>query len=344
MREKDLLRLARFLSLAVLLHTLVCPFPAWLDDENRPYTPLSRRDLDGYLSDRLPGRKKLLALARDRALLLAQNEFGGAICGKDGCLFSIPQTDQETLQNNLAFLSAYAKRRKTPLCTVLIPNKAEVMTAKLPRFFTCDRLPLWETAAHADVGFLDVRPILRASAGAGKYVYYRGDHHLTALGAYTVYKSLEGPLGYTAAPLTNVQVLDADFAGSEARKMLLRTGDRLAISRFDGDEKVYRLDAVKSDDPYGVLPGYLCGYTRIDLGKGKKMLLFCDSFGCAAAPYLCRHFDIDMVDLRYIDRDTLLRIGEQNYDIILAYFGMDTLAGYELFYKINEKESEYGTT
>lgn len=332
--ERKLLHFARLFCLALVLHTLLCPHPAFLTEENRPYTAFSLAGLDDYLFDRLPARRTLLALARDKALLLSQNEFCGAICGKDGYLFSLPQTSGEKLQHNLACLSAYAARRGIPLCTVLLPNKAEVLTGKLPRFFTCVRLSLWQKARAAE-SFFDMRPSLRAAANAGKYIYYRGDCHLTALGSYAVYTALAKRLGYTAALHPRLQVLDCDFTGSEARKMLRSGGDRLAIFRFEDDDNIYHFDKTDGADPYGVFPGYLCGYTRIDRGNAKRVLMLCDSFGCSLAPFLCRHFDLDMVDLRYADGGTLLRITETPYDLILACYGMDTLAGYELLYKLN---------
>lgn len=333
--EKRLLCLTLLLCAVTVASVFIYPTPALLADENRPYTVFSYAAIDDFLFDRLPGRRALLTLSRDKALFLSQNEFGGAICGKDGYLFSIPQTDVGTLSNNLGFLSAYAAQRGIPLQTVLVPNKAEVQTKKLPRFFTCARPSLWAAAKGGGVGLVDVRPILRAAADGGKYVYYRRDHHLTSLGSFEVYRQLQAPLGYTARRDAHVEVLDADFVGSEARKMLLPGGDRLAIFRFAGDERIYHLDKKGDADPYGVFPGYLCGYTRIENGNARRMLMFCDSFGCALVPHLCRDFDVDMVDLRYAGRETLAKIKETSYDMILAYFGMDTLAGYELFYQLD---------
>mgnify|MGYP002562914441 CR=1 FL=1 len=191
--------------------------------------------------------------------------------------------------------------------------------------------------------------ILRTAGGAGKYIYYRGDHHLTSLGAYYVYRQLAAPLGFSAAEAADfaVSVVCADFAGSDARRLLTAADDRIALFRARGDSALtvttdgavrrglYDFDACGGDDPYGVFPGYGAGYTTIrHAAAHPRILVLCDSYGCALAPFLARHFDVDLVDLRYAAPDVRGLLREENYTAVLCYYGMDTLAAHEILYKL----------
>ena len=64
------------------------------------------------------------------------------------------------------------------------------------------------------------------------------------------------------------------------------------------------------------------------------MLLLCDSYGDALAPFLARHFNLDIIDPRYYGGSVHELVKENKYTAVLVYFGMDTLAGREVLYKI----------
>lgn len=98
---------------------------------------------------------------------------------------------------------------------------------------------------------------------------------------------------------------------------------------------LYDFDACGGDDPYGVFPGYGAGYTTIRHADAHpRILMLCDSYGCALAPFLARHFDVDLVDLRYAAPDVRGLLREENYTAVLCYYGMDTLAAHEILYKL----------
>ena len=147
----------------------------------------------------------------------------------------------------------------------------------------------------------------------------------------------------------SVSVVKTDYSGSDARKMLKQTGDKVALFRYEGDtlfqtenfdmgviyDGLYDHSKLSFGDAYGVYPVPDCGYARITLGNGReKLLLICDSYGDSLAPFLARHFDLDIIDPRYFGGSVKKLIEETNYTAALVCFGMDTLAGKEILYKL----------
>lgn len=336
-------------ALFVMLFALLAPAPAKLPYDNRAPSRFSWRDPDAYFFDRLPPRTALLKLCRNLEFALGKNEYGGAFRGKNGYIFSNENTDEAVLARNLAALAAFAEVADVPLCTALVPSKTDALPGLLPPLYAAERDVLWETAKTAP-GAVDLLPTLRMRGGEGKYIYYRGDHHLTSLGAYYVCRALAAPLGMRAAEAADfsVSVVRADFAGSDARRLLTDTGDdRIALFRARGDSAVtvtadgsarrglYDFDALEGGDAYGVFPGYGAGYTQIAHGEGRaRILLLCDSYGCALAPFLAQQYDVDMLDLRYSGMDASALCRTRGYTAVLCCYGIDTLAAHEILFRL----------
>lgn len=348
MSDRLFLSLVSAAALFLTLYAVFVPTAAKLPYEERTPVAFSLTDPDAFFSDRLPYRVSLLRLCRDVEFLFGKNEYGGAICGKDGYILSNEAADADILSRNLAALDDFAARIALPLVSVLIPSKTDALPGALPALYLPCRDALWETARTAH-GYVDLLPILRGRGGEGKYIYYRGDHHLTSLGAYYVYRAVAAPLGMDAAFAADftVNVVCADFSGSDARRLLTATDDRIALFRAHGDSTVcvtadgvrrqglYRFDALGSDTPYGVFPGYDTGYTRMEQGENRpRLLLLADSYGCALAPFLVRHFDVDLLDLRYSTQtlDALLRA--RCYTAVLCCYGIDTLSAHEILFRL----------
>ena len=340
-------------GLLLLLFFIACaPHGEALESENRAYTAFSLASPDGYFTDRLPMRESLLRLNRDITLALGKNEFAGAFLGQGGYIFSKESTSAETLVKNLNALQDFADTLDIPVHTAVVGAKTDVLYTCLPPLYEDARQELWEVLRESGLQAIDLLPTLWRHGGEGKHIYYRGDHHLTTLGSYYCYREIAEVLEvtpYTAQDFS-VGVVRSDFSGSDARKMLCETNDRIALFRYANDGEyvvenldsgeqrrgLYDYDKLYSADPYGVFPIADCGYARITLTSEnrQKLLLLCDSYGDSLVPFLARHFDLDSVDPRYYGGSVKALTEENGYAAVLVYFGMDTLAGREVLYKI----------
>ena len=84
-----------------------------------------------------------------------------------------------------------------------------------------------------------------------------------------------------------------------------------------------------------MFPGYGAGYTQIAHGEGRaRILLLCDSYGCALAPFLAQQYDVDMLDLRYSGMDASALCRTRGYTAVLCCYGIDTLAAHEILFRL----------
>lgn len=347
--ERKFVKFMFAFSLIVFVWITLFSKQEFIESENRTAAKFSLFSPDGYFTDCLPLRDSLMRINRDISLAMGKNEFSGAFFGKNGYIFSNEEGSIQTLEKNLLAVEDFSKLIDTKVC--IVPSKTDALISLLPRFFESGRGELWQRVSDSCGYVADAFSTLRLAGANGKYIYYRGDHHLTSLGSYYLYKSLASALGIVTfgAEDFSVSIVKNNFSGSDARKMLTVTDDKITLFRYKGDgdftvencdaktsyKGLYNYGKLNSNDPYGVFPLPDCGHVRITHGEGREtVLIVCDSYGDSLAPFLARHFDLDIIDPRYFGGSVKELIGENNYTAALVCFGIDTLAGKEILYKL----------
>ncbi|MPM07379.1 hypothetical protein SDC9_53685 [bioreactor metagenome] len=151
----------------------------------------------------------------------------------------------------------------------------------------------------------------------GEYIFFRTDHHWTALGAYYATNAMIQSEGYPTVPLADYASESIEgFLGSiylHGRSAKLKeladtltyyeplapaesfwvsnTYRKSELKVIDTDQTDYKIFLGGTHGPYRVLDG---GYHT-----GRNMLMVCDSFGNAIAPFLMPYYDsVYMVDFR----------------------------------------------
>ena len=158
-----------------------------------------------------------------------------------------------------------------------------------------------------------------------EYIYFRTDHHWTALGAYYAYREFCGVKGITPHSLSEYEVSQFDgFLGSfyndggkpeamyadpdtvtayhptstEARMQYGKTADSLTPGKVIYDESDAAAGLkygtfIMGDNPYTVIE-------NPDLSDGSKCVVVKESFGNAFVPFLVDHYQtVYVIDYRY---------------------------------------------
>ncbi len=164
------------------------------------------------------------------------------------------------------------------------------------------------------------------SSRTDEYIYFRTDHHWTALGAYYAYCAFMETRGEAPVPLEKYRRIDlAGFLGSSYSKTLDKsleenpdtlsvyvpfTEHEFTIYYGKGPEKREVIDlqyAESKTNKYLVFisSGELTwGVIETEVKNGRKILVIKDSFGNALVPFLLPHYqEIYVVDSRFYSID-----------------------------------------
>ncbi len=227
-----------------------------------------------------------------------------------------------------------------------------------------------EIAEEGGLEYLNLRNTLREHSDDRDDLYYNSDHHWTTHGAYIAYCEIMKEFGEEpyAEEEFEIETVTEEFYGTtwSAAGVKWAEGDKIDFYRFDGDEdytmkildkggafaetegfsyvtednlkfaqtKGFYVDKFLSEkDKYAAFIGGNFGLTKItkDTDEERETLLIVkDSFSHSLVPFLARHYDLVLVDLRYYSKSMINYAEENEIDKVLLLYNMETLteAGY----------------
>ena len=233
-----------------------------------------------------------------------------------------------------------------------LDGKAKVYTMVVPLAYAYNDRVLQKTDAsdpktaidgmyagitHSNAVCVDVYSAL--GAHKDEYLYFRTDHHWTALGAYYAYTAYCANAGLSAHPLSYYEKLEfAGFLGtlySHTKAPALQKNpdvveafvpqgsNTLYVHTADGQRQKFTGGVVRkdtdamyaaaaskyncfltSDNPSGTKQSYYCSIENPGITDGSAVVLIKESFGNCFAPFLVDHYQyVYVIDYRYFDGD-----------------------------------------
>lgn len=286
-------------------------------------------DIGDFYSDQFPLRDSFTSVYAFCELSLGRREVNEIICSS-GRLFKKPNTSDartDKLSNNLKRLAKYENLR-----LYLVPSPARSYL-NLPQV----------TVANNDDRIISPNVLLNNGE-----LFYSTDHHWTTKGAYLAYRDIAAALSLTPYEenFFKLEKVCDDFYGTAYARSCLPSlalkPDSIVLYRYDGDSNVqitnsvsgrsrkgfYYPEALRGADKYAVFLGG--NYARVSI-KGvtpkPRLVLIKDSFANSVLPFLALHFDIEMIDPRFVTRAELYDALEQsNAEAVLVLLSEETLA------------------
>lgn len=338
-----------------------------------------------YFTDQFPARESFISLKAVCELALGKMENNGVIAAKDGYLIkrfdpaalysdyrtrnegkdtfspsysaALEQSTQKVTDNADAIVKFAAASGKLgiPVVFAAAGRLSDVAPYALPAAYPADAaVDVWDALSSAMSGadntakYLDLRAPLKEHFDAGEYVYFKTDHHWTALGAYYGYSEIMKAFGEAPTPLDSFtkETVSRDFIGTTWSSSGLRwtKPDELFYLRFSGDDtdfevslgtpepstSLYDRSYLDTKDKYSSFISE--NRARIDITatsgeERERILVIKDSFALALVPFLAERYDITMIDLRYYRLNTVYSILEaESIDKVLLIYNMDSLA------------------
>ncbi len=342
------------------------PSKSFSEDENRVLQTEPRftfeklldgtytRQLHDYYSDQINLRSLMVELKAIFELAIGKNENNNVLLGKDGYLIETHPYTEENLEFLKKNLNKIEKLKQTLLdegissVSALVPRKVDVLEGYFPPYYSNERnKSVWELVNDAHISLTDV---LAEAQQSDDGAFYKTDHHWNYLGAYTAYQSLGAYLGYTPKRLQdfNIELLSSEFYGTtystsgfffvnseEIKAPAVEEGRYLTTIVDTGItlDGFYDTSYLEKKDKYSAfLSGNNAHVKIVDTQNSEKetLLIIKDSFSHSLAPYLCEHYNIELIDPRYFTDSIEEYILENDIDKVLFLFGIDTLSSANL--------------
>lgn len=212
---------------------------------------------------------------------------------------------------------------------LVVPNSMDICVSEKIRsgINTSDQqaaLNYLYSSMSNQVQTVNVYDLLSEHEAAGEYLYFRTDHHWTALGAYYAYTAFAEAAGKEAAALEDYQAYTFEgFTGSfyretESAAMLANpdtvyaygpaSTNSILLTQDDGSQLSYSiisdgdtlsasnkyLSFIGGDNPFSVIE-------NPDLTDGSAVMVIKESYGNCFVPFLVENYQyVYVVDFRYI--------------------------------------------
>lgn len=330
-------------AMGILLYGLsiagiVTPEKKYSDNENRALATMPEFSWDNfvkgtfaseyetYITDQFVGRDTWITATSYLDFALGRREINGVYFCSDDYLVEThknSEIDKEQATANAERLAEFLNEYKETLGedrvkAMLVPTAGEILSEKLPPFAgTFDQAEYFKEFENvADTSAINLLDTLYSKKN--EYLYYRTDHHWTALGAYYAYEQWAKEMGFNPWKLEEfrTEVVSDDFLGTLYSKVNVVTKPDEITLYYPKEATAYSLEydlQTKSDtlyvkshletkDKYAV---YLDGnHGIVKMGtenkNGRKLLLIKDSYAHCFAPFAINHYEETvMIDFRY---------------------------------------------
>ena len=284
---------------------------------------------DDYLSDQFEFRDFWVTAKTKIMLALGKKDMNGVYLGSDGYIiekYTEADFDEDNVNENIDLISGFLNRTaelEIGTFVSFVPSKGTVLSNRLPKNALAFDSSFVQSGVQSKLskGVRSIDLVEPLKSHQDEYIFFKTDHHWTALGAYYAYEALSDELGFDALPLDSFEAEDVttSFVGSSFDKIQLgSTPDTVTAYKpkvnvkvnFHGEaEKASSLFAPQALEGKSKYEYFLGGnYARVDIktdaDSDSTLLIVKDSYTNAIVPFLANHFKkIILIDMRFFTGD-----------------------------------------
>ncbi len=324
-----------------ILWNLVTPQKVFSENENRYLAEIPKftyeklingeymNGMDEYINDQFIFRDRWISIKTMAERAMLKQDINSVYFAKDDYLIEKHGNDEvseeQAIKNRerlIEFVKKYTEKLGNDRVNVmLVPTASEILIDKLPPFATGynQNAYLEELMAAIPHGtFIDIRDMFMKHKD--EYIYYRTDHHWTALGAFYAYEKWAKDAGFT--PLSkeefDITLASDEFYGTLHSKVNtnIKPDDiylyhikedmdyQLLYNLTDEKSTLYDLSKLEGKDKYSVYMGGNNAVVEVGTNNnnGRRLLVIKDSFAHSFVPFAVNHFEKTyMIDFRYFN-------------------------------------------
>ncbi len=308
--------------------------------------------LDEYINDQFVFRDHWISLKTMAERAMLKPDINSVYFAKDDYLIEKhdkSDVSEEQAEKNKERLIEFVKKYVEKLGedhvnVMLVPTASEILKDKLPPFATGydqDAYINEVIEALPEGTFIDIRN--NFNQHKDEYIYYRTDHHWTALGAFYAYEQWAREAGFT--PLSKEQfdiTLGSDqFYGTLHSKVNVNVKPdeiylyqikkdmnyQLLYNLKDQTDSLYDLSKLEGKDKYSVYMGGNNALVEVKTNNmnGRRLLVIKDSYAHSFVPFAVNHYEETyMIDFRYFNMGVEQFVEENKItDILVLYNTMN---------------------
>ncbi|MGN0678458.1 MAG: DHHW family protein [Oscillospiraceae bacterium] len=299
-------------------------------------------EIEVYLADQFPARNGWVTLKTITDRISGKAESNGVYFADSGYLIeahkSLPSKQAKANIAALKMLSDKLAEQNITMRVMLVPTASYILSEKLPPFApNANQHSVIEYAGQQGLNIVDVTEAL--SKHKDEYIYYKTDHHWTALGAYYAYAELIRSKGDTPAPLTEwtKRELCNNFRGTTYSKVNYPFAPFDTIDAYYKSEKhnvnynngnyitdsIYEEKYLNGSDQYAVFFNSNQATSKVD-GNGKgKLLIIKDSYANCFGQFVIDDYEqTHLIDLRFFTGKVTDYIQENGITEVLVMYNI----------------------
>lgn len=314
-------------------------------------------DFETYMIDQFFAKTFWTGVKAQTEQAIGKRENNGIYFGKQQMLLEKPAEITDQLLKNIEAVNAFQEQHPNANVTVmLVPTAIDLYPENLPRYSNNGKhqeiMQTTENKLDPKMTLFDPFNLLKKHKD--ETIFFRTDHHWTALGAFYTYDEIIKSLDIQPFSKDDfhIETVSDEFYGSFYAKGNDLTIPADTIEQFELKNTakfevkrdaepllkgLYEPSYLEKRDQYSYFLGGNYANTVItsDNKNGKKLLLFKDSFAHIFVPFLANHYEeIHMLDLRYYNISAADYMDEHQLTDVLVLYNSPNFAKDASIYKI----------
>lgn len=283
-----------------------------------------------YVKGHFPFREQLVEVNAAYDLLCGRMQSNGIYLGNDGYLLEPDSADIDVpkFERTAAYIDSLLSA-DLPAVIAVPGNSSEVLEKKYPLFMDTTLLASNRAlidSAFQNKGYTYLNLSKTLSAHDEESIYFRTDHHWTALGAYYASAEILRAFGRSPAPLRDYrpETVMENFCGTYYNRsgLFFLEGEALTYLRYEGDEdytvsfckangevesvshSLYDRAALEPDYEGTAYDSFVAPVTTPVVKIEKEgeerptLLVLKDSYAHSTLSFLAQHYNLITVDIR----------------------------------------------
>ena len=333
-------------------------------------------EIEAFVSDHFYNRDALIDMNGAIGTAISDNPVKNAAQTKDGVNTSVVKFDltsnpvvrsgdrlffvfegrEDSIKNYTSAVNKISEKfgAETNVSVMLVPTVWEFFDGAAKKFGVEPQgkmIRLAQSELNKNLKFIDVSDNLEKHKS--EYIYFKSDHHWTALGAYYGYEKYaeEAGIEKVKCDIYPSSIFHGSFINYINDPSILEISDVLYLYNIKSPnwchgslshaEDAVQMGSMYCYDKLGYtrIFGGDTGYIRVETTHttGRRLMVIKDSYANALVPYLTEYYDrIIMVDPRYIEDDVGKLSEEEGITDVLFVNNTETISDDAFIAKLQE--------